>query len=156
MSNEDLIPEEKFGRDHWSMLAYLETVAVDCAGFQVGLDAYMRHTRRHHRVMPQECPQPKRAKKVLAQFVLTMQPEHGTRLKDGTVLGDHDDFDCLQDLYAAGYFLATTDGVQPGVVLHLSAKGQRVASLLRAHKSAGGAFRNFEMIPATNGSNVSV
>jgi hypothetical protein len=98
MSNEDLIPEEKFGRDHWSMLAYLETVAVDSAGFQVGLDAYMRHTRRHHRVMSQECPQPKRAKRQHVDWVISMEPEHGTRLKDGTVLGDHHfDIDLCSD-----------------------------------------------------------
>ena len=36
------VPPNLFGKDHWSTLAYMETIMVDCGGFQVGADPRMR------------------------------------------------------------------------------------------------------------------
>jgi len=85
-----------WGRDHWSTLAYIETVMVDCKGFQIGQDG-------------------------------------------------HDDWMCLQDMAEAGLFTCDVFGVQPGTVLKLSPKGQRIVAELRAHKAEGGSLDQFKL-----------
>ena len=135
------VPIARWGPDHWSTLAYLETVAVDCAGFQVGADAKMRSNRRNFRVMHEECARPKRYGRWLPGIV--MADHHGTRLNDGTTLPHHDDWCCVQDMAAEGLFDQSVEAVQPGVVLRLSVKGDRVVTALRAHKRAGGSFAAF-------------
>lgn len=136
---DDYIPAMAWGKDHWSTLAYVETVAVECQGFQVGSDSRMRSNRRNFRVM-QACPRPRRPGPRAAGIV--MSDGHGTRLKDGTLVDGHDDWNCLQDLAEAGLFTLAASGVEPGVTLHLSAKGQAWCAALRAHKQNGGMYSN--------------
>lgn len=138
----DYIPIEQWSKDHWSTLAYVESVMVDCAGFQVGADPRMKSNRRHFRVMAAECPNPRRAQ-ASKSLAMPMRPEHATRLKDGTQIAGHDDWMCVQDMAAAGLFTAGPDDVQPGERLHLSALGVMVSSELRAHKASGGTFATF-------------
>lgn len=145
----EFVPEALFWHDHWSTLAYLETVLVDCGGFQVGLDARMRQNRRNFRVMMKECPRPKRTglAGMSQSGAIPMDPEHGTRLQDGTVLEWSDDWSCVQDMAAAGYFTCGPDAVEPKVILHLSEKGQAICARLRQHKANGGNWRNFQAPP---------
>jgi hypothetical protein len=70
------ISPELWGADHWSTLAYIET--VDCNGFQIGLDARMRSNRRNFRVMTEQCPSPKRIG-ANPGMAIVMSPEHATR-----------------------------------------------------------------------------
>lgn len=144
---DDLIPVAMFSKDHWSTLAYVESVMTECAGFQVGLDPRMRATRRSHPVMSEECPHPKRPSassgRSLASTAITMRPGEGTVLKDGTKVPGHDDWACLQDLAEAGYFTTAQNDIEPGVTLHLSERGRVVAAALRTHKAGGGQFRQF-------------
>lgn len=140
---DEYIPMNKWSKDHWSTLAYLETVMVDAGGFQVGSDPRMRSNRRHFRVMHQECPKPKRPTKDWALGVV-MDASHGTVLKDGSSVANHDDWMCVQDMAAEGLFTTDVDGVQPGETLHLSARGLALAAALRAHKAAGGTFASFD------------
>lgn len=150
--DDGYVPETLFGKDHFSTLAYAETVMVDCGGFQVGADPHMRAGRRHFRVMMEECRKPKRVKAGnLASNCVVMDRKYSTALKDGTVVDGHDDFHCLQDLAAAGYFETPADEMQPGVVLKLSDRGREVVSALRNHKTSGGTFASFEApdIPAS-------
>lgn len=138
------VKESQWSKDHWSLLAYIEHVMVECGGFEVGLDAHLRQNRVHWRVLWEQCPHPKRTYgKSPAARSMAMEPEHGTRLRGGTVLLDHDDWDCVQDLAHEGYFTCGANAVQPGAVLHLSAKGASVVARLRQHKSAGGGFGTF-------------
>lgn len=139
----DYIPMTNWSKDHWSTLAYLETVMVDCQGFQVGADPRMRSNRRHFRVMQQECRKPRRASREWALGVV-MDPNHGTRLKDGSTVANHDDWMCVQDMAVEGLFTTDVDGVEPGETLHLSDRGRQVAAALRAHKAAGGNFADFD------------
>ena len=139
---DDYIAMNRWSKDHWSTLAYLETVMVDCGGFQVGSDPRMRSNRRHFRVMHEECPRPKRATRGAGG--VAMNAEHGTRLNDGCVVANHDDWMCVQDMAAAGLFTVGADEVQPGQTLHLSSRGQDVVAALRAHKAAGGNFAQFD------------
>lgn len=140
--NDAYVPMNQWSKDHWSTLAYVETVMVDCAGFQIGADPRMRSNRRHTRVMQEECARPKRTSKVRSPC-LTMDPSQGTRLKDGTVLAGHDDWMCVQDMAEAGLFTVNADGVEPGQTLHLSPLGQDICAQLRAHKAQGGQFAGF-------------
>jgi hypothetical protein len=149
MTKEDFVPLEKFGKDHWSTLAYAESVMMECGGFQVGLDPRMRQGRRNYRVMREQCIRPKRTSRVHPDMAMIMDSKaHGTRLKDGIVVEGHDDWHCIQDLAQLGYFrigveIANADRVQPGVFLHLSPAGRKVADALRQHKENGGTFSTF-------------
>ena len=71
----EFIPEELWGRDHHSTLMYVETRAVDYSG---------RLDDRHMRSGPD---------------TVTKYP---TRLKDGSTIAGHDDYDCLRDAEALG------------------------------------------------------
>lgn len=54
----------------------------------------------------------------------------------------HDDWDCIEDLVAAGLVEWHGTGAQP--VFRLTPEGERVAGLLRAHKQRGGVFAGFK------------
>jgi hypothetical protein len=139
---EQLVPMNRWGKDHWSTLAYVEHVAVECAGFQVGSDARMKSNRRHTRLLSQGCPNPKRAKSTSAMGMI-MRPEHATKLKDGTLLANHDDWACLQDFVAEGLFKPGLE-LEPGTVLAFSERGHALTAALRVHKASGGQFAQFD------------
>lgn len=136
----ELVPMDQWGKDHWSTLGYVEAVSVENAGFQVGSDPRMKTNRRHTRVLA-ACPRPKRT----AGFTLgvVMEPEHATRLKDGTQIPNHDDWACLQDFVGAGLFQHGAE-VEPKKVLKLSERGLALTAALRAHKADGGSFATFD------------
>lgn len=143
-ANDGYIEMASWGKDHWSTFAYVETVVVECAGFQVGADPRMKANRRNFRVMHAQFPRPRRARQNNVAFNgMAMRPEHATRLADGTAVENHDDWCCLQDMCAAGLFTASPEDVEPGAVLHLSKEGAALAASLREHKAAGGTFSTF-------------
>lgn len=139
---DEHVPIDRWSKDHWSTLAYIETVMVDCGGFQVGLDARMKTNRRNFRVFHERCPHPKRPWPT--QMAMSMNPEHATRLKDGSQVASHDDWACLQDMAAAGFFNETPEDIDVGMIVTLSDKGRAVANALRDHKANGGQFAEFE------------
>lgn len=139
---------EKFGKDHWSTLAYAETVMVECKGFQVGFDPRMRQCRHHYRVMREQCRSPKRPTSAPDHRCM-WKPEYATVLNDGSMVEGHDDWHCIQDMINAGLF--SLDGkamevgdCEPGVVLHLSDLGRDYVNQLREHKARGGSFGTFK------------
>lgn len=140
----DYVPMNKWGKDHWSTLAYIETVMVEVQGFQVGFDARMRQKRRTFRVMHEQCPQPKRPSR--GGMGIPMEPKYGSRLNDGTSLEGHDDWDCVQDMAVEGLFTVGVEGVEPGATLQFSEKGLNLAQALRKHKIGGGVFGNFQSL----------
>ena len=153
MTLEDgYVPEAQFGRDHFTSLAYVETVLVVCGGFLMGADARMRLGRRHYRVMLQECPRPLRTGLTRPETVV-MDREQGSRLHDGTVVVGHDDWHCIQDMAEAGYFMtgkrnspvqvATAEDIEPKAWLHLSPRGREVLNALRDFKATGGSYAQF-------------
>lgn len=142
--SDEYIEMSQWSKDHWSTLVYVETVMVECGGFQLGTDARMRSNRRHVRVMHEMCPRPKRPSSSGSGLAVVMSPHHGTRLKDGTEVAGHDDWMCVQDMAEAGLFTVGVEGVEPGETLHLSPRGQDLVSQLRQHKAGGGTFASFE------------
>lgn len=80
MAETATIDVSKWGRDHWSMFAY----AAEMATHNKPLDG--NRMRSKGRV----------------SGIRAWRPEWGTRLGDGSVLEQHDDWDCAKDLATAG------------------------------------------------------
>jgi hypothetical protein len=126
------------------MLGYVETLCVDSIHGGVG-----EIDKTRVRVNPKR--HPLHAVKMYGER-RTWKPEYGTRLSGFWKNGDakatdpkrqiksHDDWDCLNDLEAAG--LVNVISEANGFVA-LTDKGREVAGRLRAHKSKGGFFATF-------------
>ncbi len=118
------VPIGKFGKDHWSTFAYLETRCVDHGG-----EIELRHMRCDSDRHPQ-----------FAHSGITAK--YPTRLKKGEIK-NHDDWDCLDDCELAG--LIKNTGTDLHRVYRLTTLGQSVASQLRKHKADGGNFASFTL-----------
>lgn len=140
-----------FGKDHWSLLGYVETLCVDSSNGGVG-----KIDRERMRCNPAAHPH-------LVGFRterdgMGWKAVYGTRLagffvegeKQNTKrrLGDHDDWHCLQDLEDAGLvdWISAVNGF-----VTLTELGIRVSNALRAHKAKGGAFGTFSWKEGANG-----
>ena len=126
------IPTSKWGKDHWSTFAYLETRMVTYRGKIE--NRHMRCNNRLHR-----------------QFAHVKNcQEYPTRLKDGEKF-NHDDWSCLEDMVAAGYFEADFRNVGGKIFgggkarVRITPEGKLVAAMIRAHKMAGGRYADFEL-----------
>lgn len=137
---DSFIPMDLWGKDHWSLLAYISCVMEEFAGFQVGFDGRMRQNRRNFRIMKEQAPVPKRVNNCMG---IVMKEDYSTRLKNGVVARDHDDWCCVQDMATAGLFQETVEKVEPNKILHFSDKGIQISNALRVHKMRGGVFSNF-------------
>jgi hypothetical protein len=115
-----------FGRDHWSTFAYVETRIVDHDGVL---------ERCHLRCIHQRHPFFAHRGGDASQYP--------TRLKGERMQADHDDWDCIDDLEAAGLLENVGTGINP--VFRLTVYGEEVAGRLRAHKGRGGQFADFEV-----------
>lgn len=120
---------DRFGKDHWSVFAYLETCAVDRNGV-VGRDQMRCDSSRHPGLVGR-----------YAATGLGNEKKYPTRLKDGEIQ-DHDDWDCFDDLEAAG--LVTWEGTGANPVVGMTEAGIEMAGKLRGHKSKGGSFAMFD------------
>lgn len=138
-SSAPVVPPSGFGPDHWGTLLYLESVVVDCQGFQVGLDPRMKSTAAHLAELA-ACPHPRRAATTRA-LPVPMRPDHASRRPDGSLFQGHDDWDCLRDFAAAGLLDAPVLAV--GQVLRLSPAGCDLAASVRRFKAEGGQLAAF-------------
>lgn len=146
--SKDYVPMKLFGKDHWSTFAYIETCLVDKKGFSVGLDPRMRTKRRHFRVFGEQAGEAFQTKKGASRYAAPcLSTDYPTRLNDGTEVTDHDDWDCVQDMAAAGLFTVTSEDIDPGVQLKFSELGYTVAAQLRKYKAEDGNFATFVFDP---------
>jgi hypothetical protein len=162
----------RFGKDHWSTFAYVETRAVDHKG-TIEHDHMRCDTDRH----PMLALAGRRTSVV--GFGMSGPSAKYPTFAKGEQIENHDDYDCLDDLVAAGllavamppvvdrtfrtaygHVIRDTDGsvVEPGfgtgmieqnvLMKHatwsLTDKGHVVAAALRQHKANGGSFSTFE------------
>lgn len=137
---DSYIPLELWGVDHWSTLAYIETVIIDHGGFPIVYNARMRHGRRNFRVMQEgrEYFQKK-------TNGIPMDSEHGSRLSDGRIALGHDDWHCIQDFAEVGLLSVGPDEIDVGCEpFKLSQIGRELCNQLREHKSNGGTFKTFK------------
>jgi len=117
------VPIEKFGKDHWSTFAFLETRCVEYKG-SIAIEK-MRCDPDWH-----------------PQYVhLGTFKKYPTILRGGEELPDHDDWDCVDDLEAAGLLEQVGTGENPRV--RLTPYGWGVAGRIRAYKAVGGTFAEF-------------
>lgn len=118
------IPIALWGRDHWSMLAYLEVRIVDHCG-----TVDIRNLRADIRINPHR------------QHMGGDASGYPTRLLDGSTASPHDDWSCIDDLVREGLVEWHGTGLHP--VFALTPLGDRVADALRRHKRHGCAFGSF-------------
>jgi hypothetical protein len=142
--NSEGIPVSRWGKDHWSLLAYVESLVVDAP------DKVGTVNRQRVRCNPGRHPLLQGTRDGI------WQPNYGTRLAGffeyaqrtdltaaetaGFFLPEHDDWDCLDDLDVAN--LVETLSLINGKVL-LTPVGSVIAAQLRLHKQQGGQFANF-------------
>lgn len=126
-----------WGKDHWSLLLYVETRCVDYHGildFDHLRDKLMRGERR-----------PMGGK---------WEGKHGTRLAgyfgengkndESRLLKKHDDLDCLEDLEAAMLIKNVGTGMNPQIVM--TDEGYRIITQLRKWKADGNHCATFQPV----------
>lgn len=167
------IEPDRFGKDHWSTFAYLETRIVDHKGTIA--HAQMRcHATRHPIMLA--------AKSGIMSASGADGSQYPTILAEGE-LPNHDDFDCIDDLIAAGLLEVHMPALAPyndvmtfidaygspirddeGMLadpdfatgltelwlctyatFSLTERGWQVASQLRQHRARHGSFTGFRM-----------
>lgn len=122
--DEPRIPIEKWGSDHWSTFAYIETRCVDHDGAPD-----VRHMRCDRDLHPQ-----------FSHAGCDNGTKYPTRYKGGE-LADHDDWSCMDDCELVG--LVENKGTGLHRVYKLTALGKLIAGQLRSHKMNKGSFATF-------------
>ncbi len=123
-SAEPVSKVEVFGKDHWSTFGYLETRIVDHRG---------EPNRNHMRCHADRHP--------LMVGGAGDASGYPTVLRGGATLAHHDDWDCADDLIAAGLLVNLGSAIHPQYALTM--RGRVVASELRDHKAARKSFADF-------------
>ncbi len=129
MTTKTFIDMARWGKDHWSTLTYLETLAVDNKGMAIPNLERMRCDINVH---------PGLGNSANHHFPGKAYP---TRLKDGPIT-DHDDWSCVEDMEAAGLVEWKGTGINPIIVF--TDLGMKVAAALRVYKAKDGNFHQFE------------
>lgn len=130
MSN-NVIPIDRWGKDHWSTLAYIETRIVDHKG-RLDME-HMRCDLRLHRSFTNRAN-------------IDCGGSYPTILADGSKLDRHDDWSCAEDAVALGLLTIDDEEATRRVRsprFSLTQRGLEIAALLRAHKARGGSFSTF-------------
>lgn len=114
-----------WGKDHWSLLIYLECRAVD-----------------HQAIQPEKlrCNEARHPQYQSQREIATWRAEYSTRLNDGTQHSGHDDWDCLDDLEAAGMVGLV---FSTALTFSLTELGIRTAHRLRVLAINGGQYKDF-------------
>ena len=112
-SRPDVTPD-LFGRDHHSTLLYIESCCVDQGG---------RVNREHMR-----CDRERHPLRAHLEGKCS-----STRLADGKLLAQHDDWDCVEDMIACGWMVETGSTMEPRFML--TGDGWGAAQLLRREKA---------------------
>lgn len=131
MAIAPVVPVEHFGKDHWSTLAFVETRCVDYKGV-LDKDRMRCNLNRHAAFAG---PVQRRS------LIMDWQETWGTRLNDGSVLPEHDDWDCLIDLTKAGYIeIIDIDDA----TVKMTPTGLDVVQRLRIYRTGTGRYTGFQ------------
>jgi len=135
------IPVERWGKDHWSTLAFIEVLCVDYKGLLS--DKHRRSLRCNPKTHPASgywLGKPR------------WEKSYGTRLKGFYTdngkprpqlqLQSHDDWDCIEDMEAAGVLENNGSAINP--MFKLTEQGLRYCAALRRFKANGGTFAKFD------------
>lgn len=137
----EIIKIKQFGKDHWSLLAYVEYRAINRAGV-----LSIEHLRTKNPALQQN-----------RTATNLWKPEYGSKLygyfnEDGRVneklrILDHDDHNCLDDLEESKLIKSFGSGLHPAY--KLTKEGARVCGLLVLHKQEGKNYASF-VLPVTD------
>jgi len=131
-----------WGKDHWSLLAYIETICVDGQdGIGMIDHRRVRCNTNTHPLLYQASMVPPEAGNAY---------EYPTRLRGygddkSKCIPEHDDWDCFDDLEKNG--LVELVGTLMNPLVKMTKIGIAYASELRGHKASGGTFSNFHPRP---------
>lgn len=136
---------ERFAKDHWSLLAYVESQCVDSQ------DSIGRLQRNRMRCNSEKNPQmsaglpwrdtySSRMQGSL-DFNLSNEDEFKKAVESGAVILGHDDWDCLDDLDDNGLVEIIS---LANCAVTMTKKGMQMAAKLREHKANGGNFAGFK------------
>ena len=125
------IPMSNWGKDHWSTLLYLETLAVDNSGFAKPDNRKMRTNQIRH---------PHLVGHIFPGSNALDGSSYPTRLKEGEVK-EHDDWDCVDD--AIEEELVEDVGTGLNRTYKFTKKGKKAMAKLREFKQEGGNFQSF-------------
>ena len=148
------ISVQMFGKDHWSLLAYIEHCCVNSHDGVGTIDRRrMRCNASTHPMLtgPYSTDIPWKlsySTRLAGFFDFADRGDPAKAIAAGLQLRDHDDWDCLEGLEAAGFIdvLSLVNGF-----VKMTPHGSGVAAKLRAHKTAGGHFAEFSPSPAPTG-----
>ena len=132
------IPMNQWGKDHWSTLAYLETLAVENSGLAIPVNARMRTNEIRHPHLVGFTPQGSSA---------LNGSRYPTRLKEGEVK-EHDDWDCVDDATDEGLIEDVGTGLNRAY--KFTKLGKEVMAKLRQFKMDGGNFHSFVFVKEVN------
>lgn len=138
------ITPQKFGKDHWSLLAYIEDRCVH------GDDGIGKLSRIRLRCNPKTHPtqscgnpwSPNYATRLKGFFQFDERNDLVKACNAGLQVHEHDDWDCVDDLEAAGYIeiLSMINGY-----VSMTELGQSTVASLRKHKADGGMFDTYSI-----------
>lgn len=144
------VPLEQFGKDHWSLLAYVECCCVDGRAGIGALEHRRVRINPYRYYQPEGGPDQPGAIGGVVVSAPAWNPEWGTRLhgffqaegeaQAALQLPQHDDLACLEDLEAAGLLVVCST---VNLFVQMTPLGQTVAAQLRAFKAQGGMFARF-------------
>lgn len=143
------VPIELFGRDHWSTLLYVETRCVDYGG---------NLQRENMRCDPKRHPQfahtndgSRYVTRLRVPHPMPIETLRALAVEGGNItnLPDHDDWDCVDDLAAAGLLENIGTGANPK--FRLTDKGWAFASRLRRWRAEKKAVAEFHPGVAAEG-----
>lgn len=145
------VPVAEWGKDHWSLLAYVETRCVDYQGVLELIR--MRCNPKRHAWLNGA---PRGSFSVfnadgsymyptMLKGVDTQEERAATgkacELVKRKLEPEHDDFDCFNDLINAGLIMDIGTGIHP--VAKLTPTGLKTTAALRAWKAGGNTFATF-------------
>lgn len=143
-----VVPIEKFCKDHWSTLAYAESCCVDGDKGIGTLDLAKMRCNGNKRVFlgANFIWHQKWGTRLMGYFDFTDRGDPVKAEAAGLQLLEHDDWDCLDDLAAHGFIeiMSQTQGA-----VRMTPLGNEVAGALRKHKTQGGMFADFVWRGAT-------
>ena len=145
IQNKEYTPMSKWGKDHWSTLAYIDTVITDYVYFPIIKNDRMRTTKNNLIILHNNGIY-KKEKFIRDGSYIKSEvevKEYPTRLNDGTEIKDHDDFSCIVDFAKEGLLNKDEKHITVDSKIKLSKLGRDVINKLREHKSKGKNFADF-------------
>ncbi len=136
----------RFGKDHWSLLAYIEHCCVNgLRGLGVVDPFRLRCNPARHPTLSPMLPslvswKPSYATRLAGFFAFADRRDVDKAVEAGVQLAGHDDWDCLDDLQAAGYVQVISLEER---TVRMTPSGMAASARLRAHKAQGGSFADF-------------